>query len=103
MARKKKEIKKEIVIEKESILTDEEVKELKEDEIVDVISLNDKPVFKDVVEEKEEIPNGFVNIQQPKPNKPSILVHNGRVYIETSKNVGMYADNGEVFDLRSIK
>lgn len=93
MARKKKEVKE---------IIKEEVKELKE-EVVEVISIDDKPVFKEVVEEKEEIPNGFVNIQQPKPNKPSILVHNGRVYIETSKNVGMYADNGETFDLRSIK
>lgn len=67
---------------------------------IDIISLDNKPVNKDVIEEKEIIPEKFVKKEPVKVEKKStIKVHNGRVYKDLSNGYGMYADNGQVFKI----
>ena len=67
---------------------------------VDIISLDNKPVNKDVIEEKEIIPEKFVKKEPIKiVEKNTIKVHNKRVYKDIGNGYGMYADNGQVFKI----
>ena len=88
---------------KEEVINEEE----KDNENIEIISLDNQPVSPIIVEEEnEEVPRNFV---PAKPNKkngkktPKHLIHNGRVYKPLNNGRGMYADTGETFDLREVK
>nr|DAW34350.1 MAG TPA: hypothetical protein [Caudoviricetes sp.] len=84
--------------------TTNEVEE-KADEKVEVMSLDNTPVDPIVVENDDEIiPNKFVPTPKvAKQNNKKLMVHNGRVYKVLNNGRGMYADNGETFNLNEIK
>lgn len=101
---KKDEIKDAKKIEK--LETEEkDVKEEKTDEQVEVMSLDNAPVDPIIVENDDEIiPNKFVPTPKvAKQNNKKLMVHNGRVYKVLNNGRGMYADNGETFNLNEIK
>lgn len=101
---KKDEIKDAKKIEK--LETEEkDVKEEKADEKVEVMSLDNAPVDPIIVENDDEIiPNKFVPTPKvAKQNNKKLMVHNGRVYKVLNNGRGMYADNGETFNLNEIK
>lgn len=81
---------------KENVITKEN-KEIKKENI-EVMSLDNKPINKDVTKEKIVIPNKFVDVKPQKVEvKKEIKINNGRVYKDLGNGYGMYADNGEVF------
>lgn len=84
---------------------EKDVKEEKADEKVEVMSLDNAPVDPIVVENDDEIiPNKFVPTPKvAKQNNKKLMVHNGRVYKVLNNGRGMYADNGETFNLNEIK
>ncbi len=83
MARKKKEIKTETSIKKEDI---------------EIMSLDNKPVNKEVTKESINIPNKFVKItSKPIISDSRIKMRNGRVYKELGNGMAMWSDTGEVF------
>lgn len=88
---------------KEEVINEEE----KDNENIEIISLDNQSVSPIIAEEEsEEVPRNFV---PAKPNKkngkktPKHLIHNGRVYKVLNNGRGMYADTGETFDLREVK
>ena len=83
MARKKKEVKTETSIKKENI---------------EIMSLDNKPVNKEVTKEPASIPNKFVILTNKKILSDSrIKMRNGRVYKELGNGMAMWSDTGEVF------
>lgn len=90
---------------KEETTKEEKKAEEKEKEKVEVMSLDNAPVDPIVVENDDEvIPNNFVPTPKvAKTNSKKLLVHNGRVYKVLNNGRGMYADNGETFNLNEIK
>lgn len=83
MDRKKKETKAETSIKKEDI---------------EIMSLDNKPVSKEVTKESITIPNKFVNItSKPIISDSRIKMRNGRVYKELGNGMAMWSDTGEVF------
>ena len=101
---KKEEIKDAKKIEKLEV-EEKDVKEEKADEKVEVMSLDNAPVDPIIVENDDEIiPNKFVPTPKvAKQNNKKLMVHNGRVYKVLNNGRGMYADNGETFNLNEIK
>lgn len=101
---KKDEIKDAKKVEKLEI-EEKDVKEEKADEQVEVMSLDNAPVDPIIVENDDEIiPNKFVPTPKvAKQNNKKLMVHNGRVYKVLNNGRGMYADNGETFNLNEIK
>lgn len=86
-------------------IEEKDVKEEKADEQVEVMSLDNAPVDPIIVENDDEIiPNKFVPTPKvAKQNNKKLMVHNGRVYKVLNNGRGMYADNGETFNLNEIK
>lgn len=70
---------------------------------IPVVTLDNKPVSPIVVEKDDEVvPQGFVQLP-PKKEVNKHGIYNGRVYKTLTNGRGMYADNGETFDLSTIK
>lgn len=70
---------------------------------IPVVTLDNKPVSPIVVEKDDEVvPQGFVQLP-PKKEVNKHGIYNGRVYKTLTNGRGMYADNGETFDLSIIK
>lgn len=82
MARKKKKIKTETSIKKEDI---------------EIMSLDNKPVNKEVTKEPVYIPDKFVKVTKPIISDSKLKMRNGRVYKELGNGMGMWSDTGEVF------
>lgn len=121
---KKNTTKKEKVEEKE-VLT--EVEEIKEEEItteeseeektttpieeesekiIEVVTLDNSPVSPIILEEETEVvPKDFAPAIPKKVsnNKSGLSVFKGRVYKELNNGRGIFADNGETFNLSDIK
>ena len=85
----------------------DEEEEEKDNENIDIISLDNRPISPIIAEEEsEEVPRNFVPAKPNKKNSkktPKHLIHNGRVYKPLNNGRGMYADTGETFDLREVK
>lgn len=73
-------------------------------ENIDVITLDNSTISNEVIKEEEIVPPKF-NPAPTKNNikKKGILVHNGRVYKELSNGRGIYADNGQTFNISDIR
>lgn len=121
---KKNTTKKEKVEEKE-VLT--EVEEIKEEEItteeseeektttpieeesekiIETVTLDNSPVSPIILEEETEVvPKDFAPAIPKKVsnNKSGLSVFKGRVYKELNNGRGIFADNGETFNLSDIK
>lgn len=101
--KEKEEIKKVEVEETKDKELEAPIEETNEEQ-VEVISLDNVPVDPIVVENDDEIiPNNFVPTKKANKNKKGLLVHNGRIYKVLNNGRGMYADNGETFNLSEIK
>ena len=96
MARKK-DTKKGIKI--EDIETMDELEIPIEKENIEIMSLDNKPVNKDVIKEPVNVPDKFVKIPKRVEHTKSINVRNGRVYKELGNGYGIYSDDGSVFKI----
>lgn len=66
---------------------------------IQVVTLDNKPLSPIVIEKEEEVvPQDFVQLP-PKKEVKKYSIHNGRIYKILTNKCGMYADNGEIFDL----
>ena len=104
MARKKKEIKDT----KKGIKTMARKKDTKKEiktetsikkENIEIMSLDNKPINKEVRKEPANIPDKFVKIPKRVEHTKSINVRNGRVYKELGNGYGMYSDDGSIFKI----
>lgn len=93
MARKKKEIK------IEDIETMDELEIPIEKEKIEVMSLNNKPINKEVIKEPVNIHEKFVKMPKRVEHTKPINVRGGRVYKELGNGYGMYSDDGTVFKI----
>ena len=103
MARKKKEIKdtkKELETPIEDIETMDEVEIPVEKENIEIMSLDNKPINKEVMKEPVNIPDKFVKIPKRIEHTKTINVRNGRVYKELGNGYGVYSDDGSIFKLQ---
>ena len=96
MARKK-DTKKRIKI--EDIETMDELEIPVEKENIEIMSLDNKPINKDVIKEPVNIPDKFVKIPKRVEHTKTINVRNGRVYKDLGNGYGMYADDGTTFKI----
>lgn len=70
-------------------------------EDIEIISLDNKPINKEVTKEPVIIPNKFVKItSKPIISDSRIKMRNGRVYKELGNGMGMFSDTGEVFRIK---
>ena len=102
MARKKKEIKdtkKELETPIEDIETMDELEIPIEKENIEIMSLDNKPINKEVIKEPVNIPDKFVKIPKRVEHTKTINVRNGRVYKELGNGYGVYSDDGSVFKI----
>ena len=89
---------------KEAVENEETTEEKTTEEVLPVITLDNQPVSPIVVEnDEEEIPNNFVDVKPVINTKAKHNIYNGRVYKVLNNGRGMFADNGETFDLSIIK
>lgn len=93
MARKKKEIK------IENIETMDELEIPIEKEKIEIMSLDNKPINKEVIKEPVNIHEKFVKIPKRVEHTKPINVRGGRVYKELGNGYGMYSDDGTVFKI----
>lgn len=121
---KKNTTKKEKVEEKEVLTEVEEIKEEEitteeseeektttpieeeSEEIIEVVTLDNSPVSPIILEEETEVvPKDFAPAIPKKVsnNKSGLSVFKGRVYKELNNGHGIFADNGETFNLSDIK
>ena len=70
-----------------------------EKENIEIMSLDNKPINKDVIKEPVNIHDKFVKIPKRVEHTKSINVRNGRVYKELGNGYGMYADDGTTFKI----
>lgn len=70
-------------------------------ENIEVMSLDNKPISNEVINEPINIPDKFVNVKPQKPvsTNNTINVRNGRVYKDLGNGIGMYSDTGETFKI----
>ena len=98
---KKNTTKKEMVEEKTTTPIEEE-----SEEIIEVVTLDNSPVSPIILEEETEVvPKDFAPAIPKKVsnNKSGLSVFRGRVYKELNNGRGIFADNGETFNLSDIK
>ena len=93
MARKKKEIK------IEDIETMDELEIPIEKEKIEVMSLDNKPINKEVIKEPVNVHEKFVKIPKRVDHTKPINVRGGRVYKELGNGYGIYSDDGTVFKI----
>lgn len=96
MARKK-DTKKGIKI--EDIETMDELEIPIEKENIEIMSLDNKPINKDVIKEPVNVSDKFVKIPKRVEHTKTINVRNGRVYKDLGNGYGMYADDGTTFKI----
>lgn len=66
----------------------------------EIISLDNSPISPLIQEEKEIIPERFVNITPKKvEHKNKINIKNKRVYKDLGNGYGMYSDDGSIFKI----
>lgn len=66
----------------------------------EIISLDNSPISPLIQEEKEIIPEKFVNITPKKvEHKNKINIKNKRVYKDLGNGYGMYSDDGSIFKI----
>lgn len=81
----------------------EEVKEIKKgikakQEDIEIMSLDNKPIAKDVTKEPIQVHDKFASVTLKKVDtNKTINVKNGRVYKDLGNGYGMYSDTGEAF------
>lgn len=69
-------------------------------EEIEIMSLDNKPIKKEVTKEPVNIPEKFVKTTPVKvEHKNTIKVRNGRVYKELGNGYGIYSDDGSVFKI----
>nr|DAQ91794.1 MAG TPA: hypothetical protein [Caudoviricetes sp.] len=121
---KKNTTKKEKVEEKEVLTEAEEIKEEEitteeseeektttpieeeSEEIIEAVTLDNSPISPIILEEETEVvPKDFTPAIPKKVsnNKSGLSVFKGRVYKELNNGRGIFADNGETFNLSDIK
>lgn len=93
MARKKKKIK------IEDIETMDELEIPIEKKNIEVMSLDNKPINKEVIKEPVNIHEKFVKMPKRVEHTKPINVRGGRVYKELGSGYGMYSDDGTVFKI----
>lgn len=93
MARKKKEIK------IEDIETMDELEIPIEKEKIEIMSLDNKPINKEVIKEHVNVHEKFVKMPKRVEHTKPINVRGGRVYKELGNGYGMYSDDGTVFKI----
>ena len=93
MARKKKKIK------IEDIETMDELEIPIEKKNIEVMSLDNKPINKEVIKEPVNIHEKFVKMPKRVEHTKPINVRGGRVYKELGSVYGMYSDDGTVFKI----
>ena len=71
-----------------------------EKENIEIMSLDNKPINKDVIKEPVNIPDKFVKMPKRIEHTKTINVRNGRVYKELGNGMGMFSDTGEVFRIK---
>ena len=72
-----------------------------EKEDIEIMSLDNKPINKDLIKEPVNIPDKFVKIvSKPIISDSRIKMRNGRVYKELGNGIGMFSDTGEVFRIK---
>ena len=99
MARKK-DTKKGIKTPIEIIETMDELEIPIDKEKKEIISLDNSPMSPLIQEEKEIIPEKFVNITPKKvEHKNKINIKNKRVYKDLGNGYGMYSDDGSIFKI----
>ena len=81
----------------------EEVKEIKKgikakQEDIEIMSLDNKPITKDVTKEPIQVHDKFASVPLKKVDtNKTINIKNGRVYKDLGNGYGMYSDTGEAF------
>lgn len=68
-------------------------------EDIEIMSLDNKPINKEVIKEPVNINEKFAKLPPKIEHTKSINVKNGRVYKELGNGYGMYSDDGSVFKL----
>ena len=70
-----------------------------EKENIEVMSLDNKPINEDVIQEPANIRDKFVKMPKKVEHTKTIHVRNGRVYKELGNGYGVYSDDGSVFKI----
>lgn len=70
-----------------------------EKENIEIMSLDNKPINKEVIKEPVNVPDKFVKIPKRAEHTKSINIRNGRVYKEIGNGYGVYSDDGSVFKI----
>ena len=83
----------------EDIETMDELEIPVEKENIEIMSLDNKPINKEVIKEPVNIPDKFVKIPKRVEHTKSINVKDGRVYKELGNGYGIYSDDGSIFKL----
>ena len=68
-------------------------------ENIEIMSLDNKPINKEVIKEPVNISNKFVKMPKKVEHTKTINVRNGRVYKDLGNGYGMYADDGTTFKI----
>ena len=85
---------------------EEEVTTEELEEIIEAVTLDNSPISPIILEEETEVvPKDFAPAIPKKVsnNKSGLSVFKGRVYKELNNGRGIFADNGETFNLSDIK
>ena len=83
----------------EDIETMDELEIPIEKENIEIMSLDNKPINKDVTKEPANIPDKFVKMPKKVEHTKTINVRNGRVYKELGNGYGIYSDDGSIFKI----
>lgn len=89
-----------------NIEEEEEVTTEESEEIIETVTLDNSPISPIILEEETEVvPKDFTPAIPKKAsnNKSGLSVFKGRVYKELNNGRGIFADNGETFNLSDIK
>ena len=89
-----------------NIEEEEEVTTEESEEIIETVTLDNSPISPIILEEETEVvPKDFTPAIPKKVsnNKSGLSVFKGRVYKELNNGRGIFADNGETFNLSDIK
>ena len=68
-------------------------------ENIEIMSLDNKPINKEVMKESVNVPDKFVKMPKRIEHTKSINVKDGRVYKELGNGYGIYSDDGSIFKL----
>ena len=73
-------------------------KEVIKSEDIEIMSLDNKPITKEVSKEPIQVHDKFASVPIKKVDtKKTINIKNGRVYKDLGNGYGMYSDTGEAF------